>query len=523
MPWAAELDKKEHKNWVMVGCALNIAKNGITQLIQRKMETWYQSLISKPHLQSLAPCTGTCTPGSLCRICVSWKAELKIHHKFNQPKIFNSDRTQWGSLAGAWEIAKVFMSVLGSRKTQVVDAETTDIGGLLNLLEQCPFIQPPVNPTVLSSARDQCRNHWAHAPKQELQDTDVNAIFGHLNNLLSDPVFNADKAAQKSSKDLQDLFHSGLVTVRESEVEALHLLRQSLVDDLAKSRDDLADAQDKIVQLDEETKKVGVAAQKDVSEVKEHVDLNREEITKLREQLDTRVKEFEVNHSDKISKILNSVEDFNRLLNERDDLRGPFALISEDVKEVKKSMKNVGLELNKIKSQVANQEMKLTQVINEVATNKSTISGLQKDILEVKEEVETLKAEPSEGENSDDSAAVCTAPYRLTAFTGRDSALQWLEQNLAPSQRPASCPGTSCCTKTICGLGGCGKTSLALEFSWKCLNHFPGGVFWVNGESDENISKSVVENLALLNIPASTSEKVDDTLNRFLVTLSKKK
>ena len=206
MSWSAELDKKEHKNWVMVGCALNIAKNGITQLIQRRMETWYQYLISKPHLQALAPCTGTCTPGSLCRTCVSWKAELKSHHKFNQPKISNSDSTRWGSLAGAWEIAKVFMSALGSRKTQVVDAETTDIS--------------------------------AHAPKQELQDTDVNTIFGHLNNLLSDPVFNADKAAQKSSKDLQDLFHSGLVTVRESEVEALHLLRQSLVDDLAKSRDD---------------------------------------------------------------------------------------------------------------------------------------------------------------------------------------------------------------------------------------------------------------------------------------------
>ena len=522
MSWAAELDKKEHKNWVMVGCALNIAKNGITQLIQRKMETWYQSLISKPHLQSLAPCTGTCTPGSLCPTCVAWKAELKIHHKFNQPKISNSDRTQWGSPAGTWEIAKVFMSALGSRKTHVVDAETTDIGGLLNLLEQCPFI--PVSPTVLSSARDQCRNHWAHAPKQELQDTDVNTIFGHLNNLLSDPVFNAHKAAQKSSKDLQDLFHSGLVTVRESEVEALHLLRQSLVDDLAKSRDDLADVQDKIVQLNEETKKVGEAAQKDVSEVKEQVDLNSEAITKLREQLDTRVKELEVSHSIRISKILSTVEDFNRLICERVDLRGFFALISEDVEEVKKSMKNVVLELNKLKSQVANLEMKLTQVIDVVATNKSTISGLQKDFLEVKTfKVETLKAEPSEGQNNDDSDAVCTAPSRLKAFTGRETALAWLEQNLVPDQSSEKYPGTSCCTKAICGLGGCGKTSLAVEFSWRCLKRFPGGVFWINGESDENINKSIAENLSLFNISASTSEKVDDTLNRFLARLSNTK
>ena len=63
----------------------------------------------------------------------------------------------------------------------------------------------------------------------------------------------------------------------------------------------------------------------------------------------------------------------------------------------------------------------------------------------------------------------------------------------------------------MCGLGGCGKTSLAV-----------GGVFWINGESDENVIKSVIENLVLLNIPASTSEKIDDTINRFLVRLSNK-
>ena len=366
MSWVAELDKKEHKNWVMVGCALNIAKNGITQLVQGKLEAWYQSLISKPPLQSLPPCSCVLGSPTWCGTCVAWKAELKLHHKFNQPKIPNSDKKQWGSRAGAWEIAKVFMSALGSRKTQVVDAETTDIGGLLNLLEQCPFIQPPVNSTVVSLARDQCRNLWAHAPKQELQDTDANTIFDHLNNLLNDPVFNADIAAQISSKDLQDLRNNGLVNVRECEVEALHLLRQSLVTDLVKCRDDLADVQDKIVQLNEETKKVDEAAQKDVSELKEHVDLNREEIAKLREQLDTRVKELEVNHSIKISKILNTVEDFNRLLNERDDLRASVAIISEDVEEVKTSMKNVVIQMNKTKSQVTNLQIDLASVKCEV-------------------------------------------------------------------------------------------------------------------------------------------------------------
>ena len=506
--WVAELDKKEHKNWVMVGCALNITKNGITQLIQGTMEAWYQSLISSPPVQSLPACT--CVLGSAtCVRCVTWKMELKRHHKFNQPKISNSDRTQWGSVTGAWETAKVFMSALGSRKTQVVDAETTDIGGLLNLLEQCPFIQPPVNPTVLSSARDQCRNHWAHAPKQELQDADVNAIFVHLNNLLNDPAFIADSAAQRSSNDLQDLRNNGLVNVRDSEVEALNLLRQSLVTDLSKCRDDLAEFQNKVGQLDDKTKKVDTAVQK----VREQGNLNREEITKQSQQLQTKIKEVEANLSEKISTILLATNQFNKQVDERDDLQGKLDLVSNDLEYVRNCVQSVDTELAATKSELANLEIKVSE----------TISSLQMDVMVMKDEVETLKINASHEENGEDTDALSTAPSRLAAFTGREAALRWLEQNLTPGQRSENCPEMCCRTKAICGLGGCGKTSLAVEFSWRCKNRFPGGVFWINGESDENISKSVAENLALLNIPSSTSEKLDDTLNRFLVRLSKEK
>ena len=45
----------------------------------------------------------------------------------------------------------------------------------------------------------------------------------------------------------------------------------------------------------------------------------------------------------------------------------------------------------------------------------------------------------------------------------------------------------------ICGLGGCGKSSLAFEYSWRKLDRYPGGVFVINGESDELLRASLQE------------------------------
>ena len=521
----ADLDKKEHKNWVIVGCALNITKNGITTKIQTEMETWYQSLISSPALQSL---TCFCTPRApKCPSCATWESELTRHHTSKRPKICwgNSDRKQWGSPTGAWEVAKLFMPNLGRRKTDIISAETSDIGDLLNLLQWCPFIKTPVSKSVLISSRDECRNHWAHAPKQELQDADVPAIFGHLNSLLSDPVFTADRAAQKASNDLQDLFCHGVVNVRNSEVEALHLLRQSLVADLTKCQDDLTDLEDKVAQLNAETEKVIRAVCKELLEVREQGDMSSEEIGEIKQQLETKLEEAEAKRRSNISTILRAIDNFNRRLNETDDLGNAFELIRDGVEDVRHGMQNIVVELNATKSQVVNLTTNLAsvkrdiqEVASKVVTNQCTISGLKKEVMEVMEEMGTLKGKASEEKKVCDDEMLCTAPSRLASFTGRKSALGWLERNLV-WESPKNSSGMSCCTKAICGFGGCGKTSLAAEFSWSYKDAFPGGVFWINGESDENLSKSVEEILALVNTPTSTS---DDTLNKFASLLSRK-
>ena len=445
--WVAELDKKEHKNWVMVGCALNIAKKGIVPTIQNKMETWYQSIISSPPLKSLPSCA--CAPSApKCATCVTWEKELKRHHKSGRPKICwdDSDRTQWGSSTGAWEIAKVDMPTLGSRAKDVIDADGTDIGGLLNLLEWCPFINPPVSRTFVSSARDECRNRWAHAAKQEICDADVPTIFSHLNNLLSDPVFNSELSVRKASNYLQDLSRQGLINVRESEVEVLHLLRQCLEADLRKCQEDLA------------------YTLRHLSQVQEQSIANKSEITTLKKQME----EESRNLSENVSTILLDVAAFNKFLNQRDDLRNTIEVICDDLDELSNGIQKVVLELNEVglilpqlDSNFKNLYCEVQKVAKNVSTNKSSIARLQEDVMEVKEEIETLKHKvqvgPHKGDNDDDDDDILsTAPIGLTEFTGRKSELEWLERNLV-LQNPEKKPGTSSCIKTICGLGGCGK------------------------------------------------------------------
>ena len=46
------------------------------------------------------------------------------------------------------------MAPLGTRKGDVRDALSTDLGGLTNLLEWCPFITPPVNRGVVINVRE---------------------------------------------------------------------------------------------------------------------------------------------------------------------------------------------------------------------------------------------------------------------------------------------------------------------------------------------------------------------------------
>ena len=110
---------------------------------------------------------------------------------------------------------------------------------------------------------------------------------------------------------------------------------------------------------------------------------------------------------------------------------------------------------------------------------------------------------------------VFDAPDRNKWFTGRQIEIESLERCLALKNSDHYFRMAA-----ICGLGGCGKTTLAAQFAWKHKPEYEGGVFWLSMEDEEKFG-SCVNDLALrLGLMADSS---DYTLSKILSFISHQK
>ena len=112
-------------------------------------------------------------------------------------------------------------------------------------------------------------------------------------------------------------------------------------------------------------------------------------------------------------------------------------------------------------------------------------------------------------------AKILLLPSRNHYFCGRENELKAIAAQLKTITR-------GCSESAICGLGGVGKTSLAVEFLWRQRDkeEYPGGIFWISGENN-NLFQSSVGEMARI-VGTFDDKDFSNSLSRTLDWLTKR-
>lgn len=117
------------------------------------------------------------------------------------------------------------------------------------------------------------------------------------------------------------------------------------------------------------------------------------------------------------------------------------------------------------------------------------------NLQRIRSESHQEQKDDPQGEISSERASRYTVTtvsmFRKYTFTGRDDELQLLHAKFLPSQPPSDqAPSPSpenpiCCV--VHGLGGTGKTQLALEYTYRYREEYDA-IFWMPSETDHEIA-----------------------------------
>ena len=143
-----------------------------------------------------------------------------------------------------------------------------------------------------------------------------------------------------------------------------------------------------------------------------------------------------------------------------------------------------------LKSQLCEVQQNLEQLLQ----LPQKVEQVQHKVDTLEEKVEDLSCRLASRQESANLPSFFGALDRNQYFIGRKKELESLEKvfeevnntgaGLGSGKRKAKVHG-------ICGLGGCGKSSLAFEYAWRNLERYSGGVYVINGESDELLRASL--------------------------------
>ena len=216
------------------------------------------------------------------------------------------------------------------------------------------------------------------------------------------------------------------------------------------------------------------------------------EVSNLQKDVDN-IRQSSTDKANKISAALQTIRDetdnFDRRVTQIErNLEAERKERLEKEEALSDAMADISSDLAEVDQRVDVNERNICRLKDKQSNLENTVSSVTEDIGNLKKGQSRLKARVEELEKKSFKTAdiqIFQVPSRNNCFCGRDRELEAIAVQLKNTPN-------GCIHSAVCGLGGVGKTSLAVEFLWQHQEKYPGGIFWISGE-DKFFQRSVNE------------------------------
>ncbi|XP_022810193.1 uncharacterized protein LOC111347195 [Stylophora pistillata] len=438
-----DLDDKQ-KRWVVIGITLNrVLLPVLRDCVGKELAKHYTSLKSTSGIHTQVYSKHVKKDGSFDlnygSINNNWRRLKRKVHLYDY------------KVTSAEDLAKLYLEPHMAKFTGFDN--TCDLSALLGMLANSSVFHPRIQ-TNAKDVRSKVRNEWGHCNFDHWNEPDFNYSFQLMETLIRSlglPV--ADEI--KVRDELQDWETKGLklcmgcpvdkdlmrfVSIEVNNIaQNLEALKKSNVDEAKRIGEALEDAIDEITKFD-----------KRIADIESRLE-EEHRVQSEKNKTFSSVIENISNNISTIEKRQDTNEQNISFLEERhDELESAVTFLKDGQ--------------GALTSKVEVLELGQTQLD----------SRLKK--LEEGSAIATVDAK------------ILQLPSRNHCFCGRESELQRIAAQLKNIVR-------GCSESAICGLGGVGKTSLAVEFLWRQTDkeEYPGGIFWISGENNNLFQLSVSE------------------------------
>ena len=171
-----------------------------------------------------------------------------------------------------------------------------------------------------------------------------------------------------------------------------------------------------------------------------------------------------------------------------------LSLVHSEVLQLSSSLEDFVCQVKEQNDVLKSQVFEVKQNLEELLELPQKFKHMERDMETLKQRVEDFSCSATKRQQSVNPPSFFGALERNEYFSGRKKELESLDKAFQDvTSTKDVLKGCKKRTKVhgICGLGGCGKSSLAFEYAWRNLECYSGGVYVINGESDELLRSSV--------------------------------